>query len=338
MDLYSDYQTDFESYSYAVQVHCEAYTTPGNKVRIIERFFDVPLDYTRPYAEKIRLFARQAIPVGPSSLDEAMRPVCLYIPDFTAYDCAVALPTSYPITPAFFDRGYQVLFLDQRGTGLSTPLNSLSFEKATLQGLPLDTPEMQAEYATFFRADNIVRDAEEIRKFLLQGGRTQDDKKWTICGNAYSGFLCAVYLSLFPSGVKRAYVTAGIPPLMSDPFEVFKYVFEKAKERNALYYEMFPGDIYRVREIMSHITKGGRRGIPMKGGGFLSAERFQCLHIGLGILGGTDGMHHLFLRGANDLKIYGELSYKFMEQLRAYQGFDKNIIHSILQETVYCQG
>jgi hypothetical protein len=46
------------------------------------------------------------------------------------------------------DKGYQVLQLDQRGTGLSTPISG-----GTLADV--GTIEEQAEYVKLFRADNI---------------------------------------------------------------------------------------------------------------------------------------------------------------------------------------
>ena len=53
-----------------------------------------------------------------------------------------------------------MLLLDQRGTGLSTPM--------TVQLLSqFKTPQEQADYFMQFRADSIVRDSELIRGTLL---------------------------------------------------------------------------------------------------------------------------------------------------------------------------
>lgn len=55
---------------------------------------------------------------------------------------------------------FNVLLLDQRGTGLSTAM--------TVQVLSqFKTPQEQAEYFMQFRADSIVRDSELIRETLL---------------------------------------------------------------------------------------------------------------------------------------------------------------------------
>jgi len=55
---------------------------------------------------------------------------------------------------------FQVLLLDQRGTGLSSPI--------TPQALKLiDTDADKADFLRLFRCDSIVRDAEQIRTTLL---------------------------------------------------------------------------------------------------------------------------------------------------------------------------
>lgn len=62
------------------------------------------------------------------------------------------------------------VFYLQRGTGLSTPLTSSSM-------LQLKAAESLADYLKYFRADNIVKDAEFIRVRLVP-----DAGPWTILG------------------------------------------------------------------------------------------------------------------------------------------------------------
>ena len=58
----------------------------------------------------------------------------------------------------------------QRGTGLSTPLTPSSMSQ-------LGSAEEIAEYLKYFRADNIVNDAEFIRVRLVPEGGP-----WTVLG------------------------------------------------------------------------------------------------------------------------------------------------------------
>lgn len=54
--------------------------------------------------------------------------------------------------------------------------------------------EKQAEYLRHFRADNIVRDCEAVRK-LLTADYPEDLQKWSALGQSYGGFCATTYLS-----------------------------------------------------------------------------------------------------------------------------------------------
>jgi pimeloyl-ACP methyl ester carboxylesterase len=106
-------------------------------------------------------------------------------------------PSNSGMLKVLMDKGYQVLQLDQRGTGLSTPISS-----ATLSDRG-DVNE-QVEFLKLFRADNIgiiavagfmlitVRDCETIRASLLG---LREDKRWSILGQSFGGFCSITYLS-----------------------------------------------------------------------------------------------------------------------------------------------
>jgi hypothetical protein len=51
----------------------------GN-IKVVERFFDLPLDYAEPDGQKIRVFARNLIPKDKAKTpeDEAKLPYCKY--------------------------------------------------------------------------------------------------------------------------------------------------------------------------------------------------------------------------------------------------------------------
>ncbi len=55
--------------------------TPTEGVKVIERFFQVPLDYSNPTGEKIVVFARHMIPLSKAKTkeDEAKLPFCMYL-------------------------------------------------------------------------------------------------------------------------------------------------------------------------------------------------------------------------------------------------------------------
>lgn len=57
------------------------------------------------------------------------------------------------------------------------------------------TVEQQAAYLKLFRADNIVRDCEAIRKALLAEKETAAEQKWSVHGQSFGGFCAVTYLS-----------------------------------------------------------------------------------------------------------------------------------------------
>lgn len=85
------------------------------------------------------------------------KPYFIFLQGGPGFGCPT--PQDSPITKTILDRGYQILFLDQRGTGLSSPITAATL---ALQG----DVRRQADYLKLFRADSIVKDCEAIRKTL----------------------------------------------------------------------------------------------------------------------------------------------------------------------------
>ncbi|KAL8943849.1 MAG: hypothetical protein Q9216_000842 [Gyalolechia sp. 2 TL-2023] len=118
---------------------------PG-KLLISEYFFEVPLDHENPQHGTLKLFARSAErfekPVDSSKPDIEQLPWC-------GPGMGCKAPQNYGWTDKALSKGYQVLFLDQRGTGLSSTITAQTLAK---QG----GPEEQAHYLRHFLADSIV--------------------------------------------------------------------------------------------------------------------------------------------------------------------------------------
>jgi pimeloyl-ACP methyl ester carboxylesterase len=99
---------------------------------------------------------------------KSQKPWFVYLQGGPGYGCPP--PQDSSITNTVLDKGYQMLYLDQRGTGLSSPISAASL---ALQG----DIHRQADYLKLFRADNIVRDCEAVRKTLTEDYPTEL-KKW----------------------------------------------------------------------------------------------------------------------------------------------------------------
>ncbi|KAL4979043.1 Alpha/Beta hydrolase protein [Aspergillus desertorum] len=294
---------------------------PG-KLLVAELFFEVPLNYSRPGDGTLRLFARsvrRSVKPLDSGKDDKQPPLpwLVYLQGGPGMGCRP--PQEYGWVGTALDRGYQILFLDQRGTGLSSTITASTL---ALQGNAIK----QAEYLKQFRADSIVKDCEAIRRCLTTD-YPEEKRKWSIVGQSFGGFCAVTYLSLFPEGLAEAFICGGLPPLINGPDPVYSRTYEKVIERNQVYYAKFPEDVDRVKKIVEYL-KQNKVSVPS---GMLIPERIQQLGI-------MFGMHDLILRAANDLDVFGFLTHPTLVAIDSFGGFDSNVIYAILHESIYCQG
>ena len=251
------------------------------KLRITEHLFEVPRDYARPAAGNIQLFARSARkaekPADPAEADSKKQlPWFVYLQGGPGFECRS--PQNFPWTNTVLDRGYQVLCLDQRGTGLST---AISYSTLGLRG---DDP-VQAGYLKSFRADSIVKDCEAIRQ-ALTASYPPEKQKWSIMGQSFGGFCATTYLSFFPEGLREVFICGGLPPLVNNPDEVYERLYKKVLKRNEAYYAKYPEDVDRVKQIARLLQRFGNAAkVGMPSGGILSARKFQQLGLSFGFHG-----------------------------------------------------
>ena len=217
---------------------------------------------------------------------------------------------------------YRVLLLHQRGTGRSTPVTFQTLAR-------FDSPEAQADYVKLFRADNIVRDAEWIRRKLLGA-----DAKWSVLGQSFGGFCVTHYLSAAPEGLREAIITGGLPSLYRPVDDVYVATYRRVLDKNHRYFERYPGDQQRASAIVDCLASHDVR---LPGGGRLTPRRFQTLGMAFGGTGGFEQVHYLleeaFLEGAKGR----ELSYVFLRGVEDASPFETNPIYALLHEAEYCQ-
>ncbi|KAF8463594.1 alpha/beta-hydrolase [Kalaharituber pfeilii] len=310
----------------AAELKSEVGYVVSGDIKIIERFWEVPLNYEQAEAssEKIRIFGRTAVPVAK---EKDNLPTILYLQGGPGFECQN--PKSHPLTHFVHDKGYQILYLDQRGTGLSNPISADTVLEKGGSGVA-----QQARWLSLFRANSIVKDCEAVRENLLGSTEKEEDRKWTLIGQSYGGFIATHYLSTHPEGLKEVFTTGGMPPLVDHPDEVYKALYEKVIERNEVYYKKFPQDTKQVRDILKYLHE---QQITLPNGGHLTPRRFLQLGLSFGTVGGIDGVHDIVLRAASEISTYGKLSYKLLQTIEQNQSFDGNLIYAILHESIYCQ-
>lgn len=292
----------------------------------------MPKNYASPAAGTLRLFGRTVnkyersiTPPLPAELEQLhQRPYFVYLEGGPGYGNRE--PQELPLTRFLLGRGYQVLYLDYRGTGLSTPINA---EALAREG----NPQAQADYLKLFRQDNIVRDLEAVR-LCLTADQRPDRRQWSIFGQSFGGFVSLTYLSKYPQGLRESFITGGLAPVRRTAEEVYRATYRKVLERNQAYYDKYPEDVQAVRRVVEYITAQG--GIALPGGGKLTAGRLLSVGMSLGFHGGLDSIHSLILKMVTDLDQFSFLTRSTLTAVELSVPFDSNPVYAILHEAIYC--
>jgi len=304
------------------------------RLLVSELAFAVPVDYSHPDKGRIRLFARSVErfeKLADHSIKQAkQKPWFVYLQGGPGSGCAP--PQSVPWTDFVLDKGYQILFLDQRGTGLSSTITAKTLANK-------GSPTMQAAYLRHFRADNIVRDCEAVRENLT-ADFPEEKKKWTVMGQSFGGFCAVNYLSKSPEGLQEVFTCGGLPPLVKQPDVVYEHTFRTVRQRNMAYYEKYPEDIQSVKDLARHIDEKQRRKekIALPSGGSFSVLRLRQIGLLFGFHGGLDMVHDMIYRLINDLRYFGEFTRPTLAAFEATMGFDVAPLYALLHEPCYTQG
>ena len=271
---------------------------------LVEHEVTVPLDHTGARTETLTVFARELIGAQPGAAD---LPYLVFLQGGPGFESP--RETAAPAQLTWLHRAladYRVLLLDQRGTGRSSPIG-------TLPGL---TPEEQAAYLTHFRADSIVRDAELLRAAL-------GVEQWSVLGQSFGGFCVVNYLSAFPDSIREALICGGLPPLGLPIDEVYARTYPTVRARCAAYFERYPDDRDRVREIL-------QREIVLPTGEVLTPRRFRQLGLMLGMSDGAERLHYIL-----ELPID---SQAFLHDVERASDFSRNPLFAVVHESCYADG
>lgn len=284
---------------------------------------DAPLDHAQPGGETIEIFARIATADGGDD-----KPYLVFLQGGPGHEAA--RPGLVPATPPWLPRvlaDYQVVMLDQRGTGRSTPVGACV--EATESGLVAQPTgalagrsiAAQADYLTHLRADEIVNDAELVRVAL--GAKT-----WTLLGQSFGGFTSVHYLSSHPESLAGALITGGLTAVQHPIDDVYALTWQIMIAKSEDYYRRFPSDRERVRELSGLCADGA---ITLPNGDVVSPDRFRTVGHRLGMQGGAEALHYLL--GLNPE------SSAFAHDLAATMPFEgRNPLYAVLHESSYADG
>lgn len=227
---------------------------------------EVPLDWSATGGETIEVFAR--IVTRPGCED---RPYLVFLQGGPG--CEAPRPTTLdPVWLAPALERYRVVLLDQRGTGLSSPIDDRLLGRG---------PGEAVRVLTNLRADSIVRDCEALREHL-------GVERWSLLGQSFGGFTSMHYLSTHPEAIDKAFFTGGLPPVGHTPEEAYSLTYEKMAAASEQFFRWFPLDADRMRRAHDLAADGKLR---LPGGDRVSPSMLQSLGHLLGASGGAERLH-----------------------------------------------
>lgn len=283
------------------------YMLPGIRVR--EYRTSVPLDWNTPDGETIELFVREL--VDPAS-DTADRPLLTYLQGGPGGANPRPLGRDGWIDEAL--RDYRVVLVDQRGTGLSTPVDA---------AIVADRGDEGGEYLACFRADSIVRDLEHVRCSLYDG------RRWATLAQSFGGWITMTYLSFAPEGLTASYICGGVPGMPPRASEVYRRTFDRVETKTAEFYRRFPDDEAAVARIADRLAAGDVR---LPDGDLLTVRRWQSLGIDFGMKPGFERLHWLVEKAFIEP---GRLSPAFLHDVMTLSSSAGNPLFWTLQESIY---
>ncbi|MCC9196593.1 alpha/beta fold hydrolase [Arthrobacter sp. zg-Y820] len=288
-------------------------------MRVTDHRFTVPLDHADPDGETITVFAREYTDAELPQAEAERLPWLLYLQGGPGGKGPRLLQFG-GWTKAASSR-FRLLMLDQRGTGLSTPLTR---QTLAVRG----NAAAQAEFLAHFRADSIVADAELIREAL-------GSAPWTTYGQSYGGFCTLTYLSFAPHGLRESLITGGLAPLTGPADRVYRATFRRVAARNAEYFAKYPQDRTITTRIARHL-----KDVPefLPSGERLSVQRFQMAGSYLGGNTRMDGLHHLLEEAFVSTPDGDRLSDTFLETVHGLVSRAANPLYALLHESIYGQG
>lgn len=279
--------------------------------------FTLPLNYDDPQGKMIHVFARELTLAGTDSNSNKL-PFLVFFQGGPGFGAIRPVANSGWIKRALTE--FRVLLLDQRGTGLSTPISYLS--------LAHFNSEQQAEYLSHFRSDNIIRDAEAIREQLCPG------QKWSILGQSFGGFCVLKYLNDAPSGLKEAYITGGIPSLTRTADEVYQTTYQRVLTKNHDFFTRFSDAQQLITQLAEHIT---HHEVRIATGEQLTVEMLQLLGINIGMEQGPEAVYYLLEHALIETEIGTHVNPLFLAHFCQMLDFNTNPIFALLHESIYCQ-
>lgn len=284
-------------------------TTHLGELRLDAFTLTVPLTTDAADGRTIDIFARIATRKGGEEL-----PYLVFLQGGPGNESP--RPSLVPLNPSWLGvalEHYRVVLLDQRGTGLSSPVGNEILEHHSAQEV--------AEYLSHLRADGIVRDCEAIRAHL-------NADTWNLLGQSFGGFTTLHYLSTHPEALDQVFITGGLSAIDRPAEEVYANCYHRMQRNSEQFYRRFPQHRDTVRKLVAAAKAGD---IILPTGEVVSESRLRSLgHL----LGSNDGWLDLY-----NLLELDPASNAFRHDLSDLLPYgNRNPLYYVLHESSYADG
>lgn len=227
---------------------------------IEEHTLTVPLVWDDPADTRtIDIFARVVAREGGETL-----PYLVFLQGGPGHEAPRPFHSS--TAPLWLDQAlahHRLVLLDQRGTGLSSPVGDTDLERGSA---------WVAEHLTHLRADAIVRDCEAMREHL-------GASSWSVLGQSFGGFTTLAYLSTDAASLDDVFVTGGLSAVGRHPDDVYALCYDKMRTASERYYRRFPEHRDAMRRLVDRADAGD---IVLPDGEVVSRSRLRSLGSALG--------------------------------------------------------
>lgn len=284
-------------------------------LELTEHRVSVPLDHDCP-VETITVFAREVVTIANADRD---LPYLVWFQGGPGNRADRPSGASGWLGRVLED--YRVILIDQRGTGLSSPLSRETIPSG------LEAEEL-ATHASRFRADAIIADAEAVRRHL-------GVDVWSVLGQSFGGFLAVTYLSRHPESLREVLITAGLPSLSGNPDEVYRRTLAATARRSDEFFATFPGAAERIWEIVEHLDVVDEH---LPSGERLSVERLRTLGIQLGTSSGFRALNYQLETALVDTPEGQRLSEVFLHEVQDVVSFARRPLYALIHESIYSRG
>lgn len=276
---------------------------------IDEHRLTVPLVWGDPSDSRtIEIFARVVAREGGESL-----PYLVFLQGGPGHEAPRPFHSS--TSPVWLDEAlahYRVVMLDQRGTGLSSPVGDDDLDHGS---------SAVAEHLTHLRADAIVRDCEAMREHL--GAET-----WSVLGQSFGGFTTLAYLSTDAASLADVFITGGLSTVTRSADEVYALCYDKMRTASERYYRRFPAHRDVMRRLVD-LTEAGK--IVLPDGEVVSPSRLRSVGSALGTNEGWQSLWSILERDPS--------SNAFRYDLMHAMPFDgRNPLYFAFHESSYASG